>query len=229
MAEVGIDLLQFEREYYSTHRVVGIDEAGRGCLAGGVYAGAVMLRADRAELLAEGALKGVTDSKQLSAHRREQFFEVIRELSMAEHPPLWYGVGVASVEEIDRLNILNATHLAMRRAVEKLSEQPTFALVDGLAVKGLPIEHLAIVKGDAKSLSIAAASIVAKVSRDRALTELEARYPGYGFANHKGYGTPEHLNLLRQLGVTPEHRRSFAPVREVLLGDGLFEGVDGEV
>ena len=183
--------------------VAGVDEVGRGPLAGPVVAAAVVFP--------RGVpWPWVNDSKQMSAEARRAARDAVVSL-----PGVQYGIGVASVEEIDQLNILNATHLAMRRAVEQL-DQVEFILVDGRPVKGLPYPSRAIVKGDAKSASIAAASVIAKVYRDEWMVRLDAEYPGYGFAEHKGYGTEQHLRALKRLGVTPEHRRSFRPVREIL-------------
>lgn len=193
--------------------ICGIDEAGRGPLAGPVHAAAVVFDRGFLESEADAALSGLTDSKQLTAARREFFYGFLQECPAAR-----IGLGVATVEEIDTLNILNANYLAMRRAVAALGEpQPSLALVDGNPVKGLPIPHRAIVKGDASSLSIAAASIVAKVTRDRWMDEQDALYPGYGFARHKGYGTAAHLDALRRLGPCPIHRRSFGPVSQLTL------------
>ena len=180
--------------------IAGVDEAGRGPLAGPVVAAAVILPRS-------GELPGVFDSKQLSDARRRLLRDEI--LKIAE-----VGVGVADVQEIDSLNILRATHLAMRRAVAKL-KKVDFVLVDGLPVAGFPCPAENVIKGDAKSASIAAASIVAKVYRDEVMEELDGIYPGYGFASHKGYGTAVHLKALQELGVTPVHRRSFAPVRDL--------------
>ncbi|WP_297406803.1 ribonuclease HII [uncultured Akkermansia sp.] len=186
--------------------VAGVDEAGRGPLAGPVVAGAVILL-----VLAED-LAGLNDSKQLTAAKRERLFLALLECEQAV-----CSVGVASVEEIDRFNILRATHLAMARAVEGLALRADFCLVDGLPVKGLPVPHRAIVKGDGRSLSIAAASVLAKVTRDRMMTEADASYPQYGFAKHKGYGTKAHMEALRRHGPCPLHRRSFAPVSQMEL------------
>lgn len=183
--------------------VAGVDEVGRGPLAGPVVAAAVVLPCGV-------ALPPVKDSKQLTASAREKLRDSLYAL-----PGIQIGIGEADVETIDRLNILNATHLAMRRAVEQL-KQADFILVDGLPVKGLPLPSRAVVKGDATSASIAAASIIAKVYRDRLMEKFDAEYPGYGFAAHKGYGTAAHLAALKRLGVTPVHRRSFRPVREIL-------------
>lgn len=214
-------LLDHEREAWQagSARVAGIDEAGRGPLAGPVVAAAVLFDRTWLEREADGALKGLNDSKQLSPSRRELFFA--RLTSDDWRAVVSYGVAEASVEEIDALNILRATHLAMRRAVEKIAGGVDLALVDGLPVHGLPVPHKAIVKGDASSLSIAAASVLAKVTRDHLMVALDAQYPGYGFAAHKGYGTAAHLKALAQLGPSPVHRRSFAPVNAVQLS--LFE------
>ena len=192
-------------------RVCGIDEAGRGPLAGPVHAAAVLFDRNFLEREATASLARLTDSKQLTATQRESYFALL-----SDCPSVRIGLGVATVEEIDTLNILNANHLAMRRAVAALGNpQPDLALVDGNPVKGLPIPHRAIVKGDASSLSIAAASIVAKVTRDRWMDAQDALYPGYGFARHKGYGTREHLDALRRLGPCPIHRRTFGPVSQL--------------
>jgi len=157
----------------------------------------------------EGLLAGLTDSKQLTVTRREAFYALL-----ADSPHVDVGVGVAEREEIDRLNILHATHAAMGRAVANLATPPEHILVDGLAVAGLPCPSTAIVKGDSKSLSIAAASIVAKVVRDTRMRELHTLYPVYGFDKHKGYGSQYHVRALLEHGPCPEHRRSFGPVRD---------------
>jgi len=185
--------------------VAGVDEAGRGPLAGPVVAAAVILPEDF-------ALDGLTDSKKVSAPKREKIYAILT----ATAEILW-AVAEASVEEIDRLNILRATHLAMARAVQGLPSKPDHALVDGLPVRGLPIDHTAVVEGDTLSLSIAAASIIAKVTRDRLMVELDTRFPQYGFARHKGYGVREHLEALRNHGPCPAHRRTFAPVAQTQL------------
>jgi ribonuclease HII len=185
--------------------VAGVDEAGRGPLAGPVVAAAVILPEDF-------ALDGLTDSKKVSAPKREKIYAILT----ATAEILW-AVAEASVEEIDRLNILRATHLAMARAIEALPRRPDHALVDGLPVRGLAVDHTALVKGDSLSLSIAAASIVAKVTRDRLMVELDAQYPQYGFARHKGYGVREHLEALRDHGPCPVHRRTFQPVAQTQL------------
>lgn len=183
--------------------VAGVDEAGRGPLAGPVVAAAVILDP-------RNPIAGLADSKKLSARQRERLFDLIcaRALCCA--------VGAASVQEIDQLNILQATMLAMRRAVEGLRLTPARVLVDGNRIPVLRVRAEAVIGGDALVAEISAASIVAKVHRDRWCAQLDARYPQYGFAEHKGYGTVRHLAALRTLGACPEHRRSFAPVAQVL-------------
>jgi len=185
------------------HRVVaGIDEAGRGPLAGPVTAGAV--------ILPEGFHHDwVNDSKKLSESRREKVYEDL----IANKEVVW-AWGLVEAGEIDRINILRATHLAMARAVEALHVEPDIALVDGLEVKGLPVSHRAVIKGDSLSLSIAAASIIAKVERDRIMRKYAVEFPQYGFAKHKGYGTKMHLEGLQKYGPCAIHRKSFAPVAE---------------
>ncbi len=183
--------------------VAGVDEAGRGPLAGPVVAAAVIL--DELQ-----PVKGLRDSKRLTALRRERLFDQI----MAR--ALCVAIGEASAEEIDRLNILQATMLAMQRAVARLRLPPSKVLVDGNRLPVLEASALAIVKGDAKVAAISAASIVAKVHRDRLCLQLHERFPAYGFERHKGYPTVAHLQALREHGPCPEHRRSFAPVRNAL-------------
>ncbi|HPC58137.1 MAG TPA: ribonuclease HII [Kiritimatiellia bacterium] len=210
-------MLRHEQEAWAqgARRIAGVDEAGRGPLAGPVVAAAVVFQRDFLEAEAGGALRGLTDSKKLPARRRE-FFHAL----LTASPEVDVGIGSASVGEIDSLNILRATHLAMARAIGELARPPDLALVDGLPVKGLSVPHRAIVGGDAASLSIAAASVVAKVTRDRWLTELAAQYPDYGFERHKGYGTRAHLDALRRYGPCPAHRQSFAPVAQRVLEFG---------
>lgn len=182
--------------------VAGVDEAGRGPLAGPVVAAAVILPGDF-------ALAGLDDSKKVNAAKREKLYAILT----ATAEILW-AVAEATVEEIDRLNILRATHLAMARAIEGLPQRPDHAVVDGLPVPGLPVAHTAIIGGDGISMSIAAASVIAKVTRDRLMVELGARHPQYGFARHKGYGVREHLEALRNHGPCPAHRRTFQPVAQ---------------
>ena len=207
-------MLRHEQEAWQAgfRHVAGVDEAGRGPLAGPVVAAAVAFDKEFLETEADQFLAGLTDSKKLPTARREFFFARITSCAQAR-----VGVGSASVEEIERLNILNATHLAMARALAQLAPLPELALVDGLPVKGLPVPHRAIVGGDAASLSIAAASVIAKVTRDRWMATLAAEYPAYGFERHKGYGTPEHLAALRRHGPCPAHRKGFAPVAQLTL------------
>ena len=181
----------------------GADEAGRGPLAGPVVAAAVILDLSR-------PIDGLRDSKLLSPGRRETLASAIRERAIA------FAIAAASVEEIDRLNILQASLLAMKRAVEALDPPPALALIDGDRLPQLRIEARAIIGGDASVASISAASILAKTHRDRLLADLDARYPGYGFAEHAGYPTRQHLQRLRSLGPCAAHRRSFAPVRALL-------------
>jgi len=183
--------------------IAGVDEAGRGPLAGPVVAAAVIL--DELQ-----PIKGLADSKVLTALRRERLFDEIRAKTLA------CSIAEASVEEIDQLNILHATMLAMRRAVEGLRLVPHKVLVDGNRLPVLRMAAEAIVGGDALVQAISAASILAKVHRDRLCEDLHVRYPAYGFATHKGYATPEHLAALRQHGACEVHRRSYAPVREAL-------------
>ena len=183
--------------------VAGVDEAGRGPLAGPVSAGAVILPAE----FDPGRLN---DSKKLTEKAREKLYDTI-----TSDPDVIWASGAASVEEIDRINILNATYLAMARAVEGLRVAADIALVDGKPVKGLPVPHKAVIKGDGLSFSIAAASIIAKVERDRLMRQYAQEFPEYGFEKHKGYGTKLHLESLGIHGVTPIHRRSFRPITEL--------------
>ena len=190
--------------YEQTHTgiVAGIDEAGRGPWAGPVVAAAVIL--DTTQIP-----EGINDSKKLSAKQRELLFASIT-------ASCYHGVGIASVEEIDRLNILQATKLAMQRAVQALGIIPDIALVDGNQPPLLPCKVQTIISGDGVSLSIAAASILAKVTRDHMMCKLAAEYPGYGWEKNVGYGTAQHQKALANLGVTPHHRRSYAPIRALL-------------
>ena len=198
--------------------VMGIDEAGRGPLVGGVYAAAVTVPLALADGLLTGAWSEINDSKKLTEKKREKLAEIIKTT-----PGCTWAVASASPEEIDRLNILRATHLAMKRAADEVAAklgQGTEAvrvLVDGLPVTTLPHAQN-LVKGDAKSLFIAAASILAKTARDADCLRLERLYPGYGFAKHKGYPTKAHFEALAKLGPCPEHRRSFGPVSQLTLG-----------
>ena len=199
------DRFEAEARASGALRIAGVDEVGRGPLAGPVSAAAVILDFDRLP-------KGLNDSKRLSPARRMA-------LSAELHDSAQVSIAHASVAEIDRLNILRAAHLAMARALDGLPEPAEFALIDGSqAPKDLHTPHRMIVKGDARCLSIAAASIVAKVARDAIMTELAQSHPGYGWETNAGYPTPAHRAALARLGVTPHHRRSFAPVHKILCG-----------
>lgn len=204
-------MLEYERKFWKAgeSRLAGVDEAGRGPLAGPVIAAAVVFDPAFAKAEETETLFGLNDSKQLSESRRDFFFRL---LATCRHVEI--GIGISTVEEIDRLNILRATHVAMRRAVENLPSLPDRVLVDGLPVQGLPCVSTAIVGGDARSLSIAAASVMAKVIRDSRMKELDLIYPAYGFARHKGYGSGAHIQALLEFGPSPVHRMSFRPVRE---------------
>ena len=211
-ARAGIPRPDFTRETAHGGRVAGIDEAGRGPWAGPVVAAAAILTP---AALARPALAGLDDSKKLTAARREVLFDALEQA--AAGGIAWLGVGRASVAEIDRLNILAATMLAMRRAVAALPVAPDHALVDGNRLPtGLPCPAETLVGGDALSLSIAAASVVAKVTRDRVMAGLATSFPGYGWERNAGYGTAEHRAGLARLGPCPHHRRSFAPIRALL-------------
>jgi len=183
--------------------IAGVDEVGRGPLCGAVVTAAVILDPLR-------PIEGLNDSKKLTEARREALFPLIQERALA------WCIARAEVEEIDQLNILHATMLAMQRAVAGLSTRPDRVLIDGNRCPVLPMPSEAVIKGDSRVPAIAAASILAKVARDREMQALELLYPGYGIAQHKGYPTPVHLAALRELGATPIHRRSFAPVRDVI-------------
>ena len=187
----------FEKQYgASYHLICGIDEAGRGPLAGPVVAGACILPKNC-------VLLHLNDSKKVSEKRREELFLEIQEKALA------WSTGMADPQEIDRLNILNATYLAMQRAIVQLSPQPDFLLADAVTIPDLSFPQKALIHGDARSVSIAAGSILAKVTRDHLMLEYDRTYPGYGFAVHKGYGTREHYDAIFQLGPCPIHRRSF--------------------
>lgn len=193
-----MDWLEYENIAYADgfQIVCGIDEAGRGPLAGPVYAAAV--------ILPEGhIIEGVNDSKKLSEKKRDELFDKVIDECLA------YSVGIATEKEIDEINILQATFLAMRRAVDGLNIKPDIALVDGNKTPGLAIEQRAIIKGDGKSANIAAASIIAKVSRDRYMLEMAEKYPQYQFEKHKGYGTKLHYEMLEKYGISPIHRLTF--------------------
>lgn len=190
------EMLAFEREYSDCEYICGIDEAGRGPLAGPVVAAAVILPKDCDILY-------LNDSKQLSAKKRDELFDIVKEKAVA------YGIGYATPERIDEINILQATYEAMREAVNKLSVKPDILLNDAVTIPGIEIRQVPIIKGDAKSASIAAASILAKVTRDRLMQEYDQLMPEYGFASNKGYGSAMHIKALEEHGASPIHRRSF--------------------
>jgi ribonuclease HII len=197
-------------------RIAGIDEVGRGPLAGPVVAAAVILPP-------RPRLNGLRDSKVVPRVRREHLYEQILERAIA------VGVGCVEVEEIDAINILQATKLAMRQALERLQEPADHLLIDALSLRGVDLPQRAIIHGDAISASIAAASIVAKVTRDRICDEMDARYPGYGFAHNKGYCTRQHVDALLEQGPCAWHRRSFAPIKGLLAGTQLSLELDFDI
>ncbi|HSP18182.1 MAG TPA: ribonuclease HII [Myxococcaceae bacterium] len=206
------NLLRHEVELWEAGHlhVAGVDEAGMAPLAGPVVAAAVILPRNY-------RLRGIDDSKVLDAETRERMAHALKRDAVA------WSVGVAQVEEIDRINIYHAGLLAMRRALLGLTSLPTFVLVDARRIPECPVPQRGIIHGDALSLTIAAASVIAKTTRDAHMAELDAQYPGYGFAAHKGYPTPQHETALRTLGACPVHRRSFAPVRQALGLDPVQE------
>lgn len=197
--------LERELRQAGVRLIAGVDEVGRGPLAGPVVACAVIMPPNAR------AIAGVADSKRLTAAERTRLAVHIRRRALA------LGLGAASVREIDRVNIYHATVLAMRRALARLSLAPEHVLVDGKPIRTLSHAHTAVVGGDARCYSIACASIIAKVTRDRLMTALDARYPGYGWQRNAGYGTPEHQRALRDAGLSPHHRLSFAPVGQLAL------------
>jgi ribonuclease HII len=204
-AEPSIDF-EYELWQAGARHVAGIDEAGRGPLAGPVAAAAVILPNNPS---LKTTLRGVRDSKQMTPGQREYWADRLKDVAVA------YGIGFASAEEIDAAGILPATYLAVRRALAELAVQPDHLLLDYLTLPGCALPQTSLVKGDARCLSIAAASVLAKTARDRLLCEMDRLYPGYGFARHKGYGTPEHLSALRRLGPCPIHRLTFRPIKPV--------------
>ena len=189
-------MCEYEKEYGVYSYICGIDEAGRGPLAGPVVAGAVILPKDCRILY-------INDSKKLSEKRRNELFDIIKEEAVT------YGIGIIDAARIDEINILQATYEAMRSAINNLNPSPDILLNDAVTIPGVAIRQVPIIKGDAKSISIGAASIVAKVTRDRLMVEYDKIMPGYGFAANKGYGSAEHIAALKKYGPTPIHRRSF--------------------
>jgi len=207
-----IKRFEFESALWQSNclRVAGVDEAGRGPLAGPVVAAAVILPPAWLDSNLPKALRGLNDSKQLTHEQREDFFGFL-----TQSPEIQFAVCAIDSTIIDAINILQATHRAMNQALAQLTPSPEHVLVDGLRVKSLRFPQTPIVQGDAKSYSIAAASVIAKVTRDRQADEWHRQWPEYGFTAHKGYGTPQHLEAIRQHGPCPIHRRSFAPIRPV--------------
>jgi len=190
------EMFSFEREYGNHQAICGIDEVGRGPFAGPVVAAAVILPKDCDILY-------INDSKKLSEKKREELFDVISREAVS------VGIGIVSAQRIDEINILQATYEAMRQAIQKLSVQPDILLNDAVTIPGVEIAQVPIIKGDAKSLTIGAASIMAKVTRDRMMAEYDKEYPQYGFAKHKGYGTKQHTQALLEYGACPIHRKTF--------------------
>ncbi len=187
---------EYEEKYDNYSYICGIDEAGRGPLAGPVVAGAVILPKGKRILY-------VNDSKKLSEKKRNELYDVIKEEALS------YGIGIVSPERIDEINILQATYEAMRQAVSQLNVLPDILLNDAVTIPGIDVRQIPIIKGDAKSLTIASASILAKVTRDRMMTEYDSLYPEYGFAKHKGYGTKAHIEAIKEYGACPIHRKTF--------------------
>ena len=189
-------MCEYEKEYGVYSYICGIDEAGRGPLAGPVVAGAVILPKDCRILY-------INDSKKLSEKRKNELFDIIKEEAVT------YGIGIIDAARIDEINILQATYEAMRSAINNLNPSPDILLNDAVTIPKVDIKQVPIIKGDAKSISIAAASVLAKVTRDRIMEEYDKKYPEYGFAKHKGYGTKQHIQALEQFGASPIHRRTF--------------------
>ena len=210
MSAKSPDRFEFELPFWRSGvaRVAGVDEAGRGPLAGPVVAAAAILPSRWAETGLPAELSGLNDSKQLTETQRENFFEFLTRCAEIE-----FAVAAVDAGVIDEINILQATHRAMNGALAQLRPSPPHALVDGRPVRTLRVPQTAIVKGDARSYSIAAASVLAKVTRDRRMREFHAQFPEYGFAEHKGYGTAQHLAAIKEFGACPIHRRSFAPLK----------------
>jgi ribonuclease HII len=203
--------LAHERELWQQGlcHVAGVDEAGCGPLAGPVVAAAVVFPKSWLESGLPATLRGLNDSKQLTGDERGKFFDRI-----TAHAEIRFAIASVDVETIDRINIRQAAWRAMQQALDQLQPRDEHVLVDGLRIKWLPYRQTALVQGDARSYSIAAASVLAKVTRDRVMRELDQQYPGYGFAGHKGYGTAQHLAAIEKLGACPVHRKSFAPLKQ---------------
>lgn len=209
-ARKAVDRFEFERALWSrgATRIAGVDEAGRGPLAGPVVAAAVIFPSAWSESGFDERLRSLNDSKQLTEAQREEFFSVLTTL-----PEIRFAIAAVDAGTIDRINILEATHRAMNEALAQLRPKPEHVLVDGRPVKSMTLPHTALVKGDTLSYSIAAASVLAKVTRDHMMLEFDEQFPGYSFAEHKGYGTPQHLTAIAKRGPCAIHRRSFAPLK----------------
>jgi ribonuclease HII len=208
---MSFDRFTYERECLANGYcfIAGIDEVGRGPLAGPVVASSAMFSSDIIKAGLPNSLKDVNDSKKLSEKKREHLFDVLNDFDGVD-----FGISIIESEEIDRINILQATHKAMSKSLISLEHNPDHLLVDGRPVKSLGKSQSAIVKGDSLSYSIGAASIIAKVTRDRMMKKFDLKFPGYGFSSNKGYGTREHLNALNDLGPCSIHRLTFAPIRK---------------
>jgi ribonuclease HII len=217
--------LSYERDLWQKglRLVAGVDEAGCGPLAGPVVAAAVVFPCAWSEPGLASGLRGLNDSKQLTEAQREKYYSIL-----TSHPAIRWAVASVDVELIDRINIYQAAHRAMNLALDQLQPPPEHVLVDGRPVRSMRFPNTPLVKGDARSYSIAGASVLAKVTRDRLMREYDQLYPGYGFAEHKGYGTPQHLAAIQALGPCPIHRRSFSPFRPVATPLELFGSAGGE-
>jgi ribonuclease HII len=222
MKKSAISRLAFERELWEQglEWVAGVDEAGCGPLAGPVVAAAVMLPHTWLESGLCASLRGLNDSKQLTEEARDKFFD-----TLVAHSEIRHAIITVDIETIDRINIRQAAWRGMDQALGRLQPKPQHVLVDGLRIKWLTYPQTPLVKGDARSYSIAAASVLAKVTRDRLMVAYDKLYPAYGFATHKGYGTPQHYAAIQQHGPCPIHRRSFAPFRPVAKEQDLFENL----
>ena len=208
------DLLAYEKELYQNgyELICGCDEAGRGPLVGPVVAGAVILPKNY-------QLEGLTDSKKLSEKKREKFFEIIKKDAIA------YGIGIVSPQVIDEINIYEASRLAMKEAIKNMQVKPDYVITDAMPMPGYEVPVKSIIKGDAKSITIAAASVLAKVTRDHILYEMDREHPEYEFARHKGYPTKRHLELLKLYGPTKDYRFTYGPVRDLIETGGQYEKV----
>ncbi len=209
-----VDMLEYEKKLYQEgyEKICGTDEAGRGPLMGPVVAGAVILPKNY-------SLKGLTDSKKLSGKKREEYFDIIKNDAIA------YGIGIVDAKTIDEINIYEASRLAMKKAIENMEISPDYVMTDAMPIPDYDVPVLPIIKGDAKSITIAAASVLAKVTRDHIMYKLDELYPQYEIRNHKGYPTKRHLELLRLYGPTKDYRFTYRPVRDLIDLGGIYEEV----